>query len=219
MPLEIKQKIEITSQQAIKIHNFLRQELDLIENNIGKQEQIELNTINTVDRINKDWQDTAINLIIEPELPKHSQIILNDEYNKSLQLQIKKWTKTATQRLRNEVEENAMDGYRYEELIDRIKKEFSISQNKAEFLARQETGLFMSKYRKQANLSVGILNYIWHARPMARPDHLKLNGRIFAYARPPITDSITMARNNPGEDYNCLCNDRAILGSARPAEI
>ena len=123
LPLEIKQKIEITSQQAIKIHNFLRQELDLIENNIGKQEQIELNTINTVDRINKDWQDTAINLIIEPELPKHSQIILNDEYNKSLQLQIKKWTKTATQRLRNEVEENAMDGYRYEELIDRIKKE------------------------------------------------------------------------------------------------
>jgi len=52
--------------------------------------------------------------------------------------------------------------------------------------------------------------YRWKIRPYAsmtgtRADHAILDGEIFHFDDPPVTDHRTGAKNNPGQDFNCHC--------------
>ncbi len=117
------------------------------------------------------------------------------------------------------VEGNAREGYRFDNLIGKIKKAHGVSQSKAEFLARQETALFTAKYRRERLGDIGVVNYKWSARSakLTRPDHWALHGKIFSYANPPIVDRKSGRRGNPGEDFGCLCADIPVLGRVEVA--
>ena len=51
--------------------------------------------------------------------------------------------------------------------------------------------------------------YIWRVPPeyasRTRPDHLRLNGRLFNWDDPPVHDSRTGERAHPGMDGRCRC--------------
>ena len=65
----------------------------------------------------------------------------------------------------------------------------------------------VSKYRQIRYEEVGIDNYIWSTShdSRVRHDHRELQGKVFSFSNPPITDKATGARNNPGEDFGCRC--------------
>ena len=65
----------------------------------------------------------------------------------------------------------------------------------------------VSKYRQIRYEDVGIRRYMWSTSGdvRVRHDHKELNGKIFYFDNPPITDKATGARNNPGEDFGCRC--------------
>ena len=128
-------------------------------------------------------------------------------YTTNLEKYIQQWSDEAILRLREKVEQNVREGYRAESLISIIRSEKGVSQRKARFLAKQETSLMTASYTEMRYKDIGINDYIWHCSldERTRPDHRRLHGHLFRFDHPPITNTVTGAKNNPGEDYNCRC--------------
>ncbi len=150
---------------------------------------------------------TAETLSIKPELTPGMKMRVETEYSQNLNKYIIDWQDEAIFRLRDQVEANAFAGFRADTMVARIQAESGVSKRKAEFLARQETSLLVSKYREVKYVDAGINEYQWSTShdDRVRSRHKELDGRIFKFTEPPITDNATGARNNPGEDYNCRC--------------
>ena len=105
----------------------------------------------------KDLNTLGISVEMTPELSQR----LMDDYTTNQNLNIKNWTPEQTQRLRNMIEENALSGYNRLELQQRIAAEYGVTQNKAKFLARQETSLFVAEVRNERYDDAGIQWYRW----------------------------------------------------------
>jgi SPP1 gp7 family putative phage head morphogenesis protein len=161
----------------------------------------------TADEIDKQIREDWKKIGIEPTMTDHMKKQLIEDYNQNQDLNIKNWEPEQITRLRDMVERSAVTGYRKPELIKMIQAEWEVSQNKARFLARQETSLFMSKLRRERNLDAGVRKYKWSTSHdvRVRHDHNDLNGKVFTYGDPPIVDKTTGRKAEPGEDYNCRC--------------
>ncbi len=146
---------------------------------------------------------------------------LKEAYTENLDLYINKWQDEQILRLKKVVHQNVEEGFRAENLIESIQREKKISYNKAKFLAKQETSLMVSKYRQIRYEEIGIKKYMWSTSKdvRVRHDHRELQGKIFRFDQPPVTDHTTMARNNPGEDYNCRCVAIPVLSTVNMLEL
>ena len=89
-----------------------------------------------------------------------SERLIND-YTNNQNLNIKNWTPEQIERLRDMIQRNALRGYNRTELQEMIAAEYGTTMNKARFLARQETRLFMSTVRDERYRSGGIMVVQW----------------------------------------------------------
>ncbi len=206
-------------------HRMMQSKLHEIERDLDQVlDKKEIHAKRTMREIQKDFRQVAEEIQVSPELSETSASRLAADYNQNIKLYIKTFSKDMIGDLRAIVEKNAETGYRFDKLIPQIQGRYSVSQNKAKFLARQETGLFMAKFRKERFSEAGVTHYRWstshdarvrptaETRGVARQDnHRRLDGRVFAYADPPVVDTATGRRANPGEDYNCRCVDVPVL--------
>lgn len=163
----------------------------------------------TLFRKQKSVNDTLDGITVSPKLSPEARKMVADEYNLNLKKYIKDWTEEEIITLRKKITEQVIKGVRYEEMIDLIKSRYGVSQSKAKFLARQETSLMTAKFTEARYKDVGVKKYIWKTvigspRHPVRAMHKKLDGKIFSFDDPPVTDE-NGNRNNPGEDYNCRC--------------
>lgn len=138
---------------------------------------------------------------------------LTEQLTSNLDLYVKDFTENMVRDLRQLVEENALTGMRSDKLARIIEAKFGVSKRKAEFLADQETGLLMAKYRQSRYQDIGVQEYIWETSKdkRVRDDHHALQGRRFSFNTPPVCDTATGRRCNPGEDYRCRCVPKAIV--------
>lgn len=155
-------------------------------------------------------------ITVAPQLTKEEKEMLAEEYNNNLKLEIKKFTDEQVRSLRSKVERNVYSGNRYENLIDTIRRSYKVTENKAKFLARQETKLMTSKYREVRYKSAGSPGYYWKCvlgtkNHPVRPDHKILDGDFFTWDNPPIVDRRTGRRCHPGQDFNCRCRARVVM--------
>lgn len=222
IPAEIRATAALAEQKAREVHDNLLRALDKIEHRLPEQlELVDVPIDRSLAGINKDFYSGVMkfDLNIVPDLSEDAKLKLDTDYNKNMKLYIRKWSEDHIKDLREMVEYNGKQGYRYDNLFKGIKDNYGVTQRKAEFLARQETGLFMAKFRKVRLGDAGVTHYKWSGRSKAltRPDHWALQGLIFAYASPPIVDRRTGRRGNPGEDFGCLCADIPILGRVDPS--
>ena len=158
----------------------------------------------------RDLEDISI----LPKLTEDMRRKLARDYNFNQQLNIKNWAPEQIERLRSMVDHFAIRGYRRNELEAMIMQEWGVTANKARFLGRQETGLFMSKLRRERHLDAGVRRYRWstsqdeRVRPTERGEtnnHRRLHGKVFTFGEPPIVDPKNGRRAEPGEDYGCRC--------------
>lgn len=158
-------------------------------------------------RMNEQFLATTRTIAIAPELTPAQHKIITDEWAENLDLYIRGWAEEAILDLRQTVQANTLRGQRAENLVKEIQKTHAVSKTKAKFLARQETSLLMSKMRETRYGDLGLVEYKWTGADdeRERPDHRLLNGKIFRFDQPPVTNRATGARNNPGEDYGCRC--------------
>jgi len=161
----------------------------------------------------QDLKNTGIILDVTPEL---SQNIIND-YTNNLNISIKNWEPKQTERLRGMIEKNILSGYNRLELIDQISNEYGVTNNKAKFLARQETTLLTSTVRDSRYQGAGVRKFRWSATGGKSGDgrtrtlHRKLHGQTFFYSSPPIIDEQTGGRGTPGKAYGCRCGAIPVL--------
>lgn len=161
----------------------------------------------TIEWMDDDFKKTVAKVAIPPKLTDKQRDIIASEWSQNLDKYIQGWTEDAIVKMRQQVQGNAFIGQRAENLVKMIRDEYGVSQRKAHFLARQETSLLMSKYRESRYRDIGLTRYKWSTSgsPRVRHDHAELNGKIFSWDSPPVTNKATGARNHPGEDFNCEC--------------
>lgn len=171
-----------------------------------------VNADRSIDAIQDGFKPAANQLAIAPKLSEQAKAELKREYTKNMELWVDKFTREEIVALRQRVELNATQGYRFDRLTASIKQRYSVSENKAKFLARQETSLFLAKFREKRFGDAGITRYRWNTAhdERVRPFHKALNNQVFSYSQPPVTNE-KGDRNNPGQDYNCRCVDIPVL--------
>ena len=154
-----------------------------------------------------DFQKAVKAIAIPPQLSPAQRDELADEWGQNLDLYIKNWAAENIIKLRQQVQGAAFDGARPESLISLIQQNYGVSKRKAEFLARQETSLLLSKFHETRYAQIGVKRYKWSTShdERVRSDHKHLNGNIYSFDSPPVTCLRTGARNNPGEDFGCRC--------------
>lgn len=152
-----------------------------------------------------------------PALTPGSLHTLTEAYEQSIARPIKDWTLAATERLRRDIHDVAGRGYRSDALVGMLRKNFGESKKHAEFLARQETSLFQSDFRKQRFSEAGVRQYVWRITrdDRTRASHRVLNGKVFFYSQPPVTDPRTGSRGNPGQPFGCRCADMPVIPGAK----
>ena len=169
----------------------------------------------TVYKVEAAYRATLRGITVAPVLNQQRTEYLAAEYSENMNLEIKKWSQYATDKLRTRVQERALAGQRYDGLADEIQKSYGVSRNKAKFLARQETSIFVAKYTEARYQDAGIDEYTWRCvtgtkNHPVRPMHRALNGKTFRWDQPPVVNE-KGERKNPKCDYGCRCEARPIV--------
>lgn len=168
----------------------------------------------TLWKVDKQFNQSVHKLVVPAQLTPERRKKIAEEWEQNLKLWIKDFTEKEILRLRKDMKASVFAGNRYESAVSSIKSSYGVTTRKAKFLARQETALLMTTFKKARYVDSGITKYKWKSvvgSPLhpVRPMHKKLNersvsGEIFDFRKPPVDDP-NGSRHNPGENYNCRC--------------
>jgi len=219
VPIEVKQSISQGKILAEEKRKDMISALDKVKN---------IPTISfegTLDRVigdlNKQFKATVKTVVpdiaVQVEISDEMAEQIKQEYMDNMDIYIQDWREEAVKRLRKQIEYGAQEGFRAEKMVDVLKAEYGITQGKAKFLARQETSLFVSKFRQARYQEAGIDEYRWSTSgdERVRKDHRDLNNKAFRWDAPPIVDRATGRRGHPGEDFGCRCVAIPLLKETR----
>lgn len=219
LPVDVKSAIAGSEARFIdKVKSINSKLASINSEKIADKLKVENLFDTTLFKMERSFKKNIKNLTVSPELTNEERVKIAKGYTENLRRYIKDWTDEETLKLRKSIEKNVLSGRRRENMIPTIQKSYRVSLNKAKFLARQETGLMIAKFKKERYESAGVNSYKWgtvngSAAHPVRPMHKALAGKIFTWDNPPITDE-KGNRNNPGEDYNCRCFARPLLAVA-----
>ena len=92
------------------------------------------------------------------------------------------------------------------ELKERLLERGSVSESRAELIARDQTTKYNAALTRDRHEKAGITRYRWSGSldERERPAHRELEGKTFDYDDPPVTNDAGET-NNPGEDICCRC--------------
>lgn len=216
LPYEVRATISVSEAKFDRTLEKIADRLkEVVPEKVAEKLNVEKIFDKTIFQTEKAFQDSVRNITIAPELTPEQRQRIAEEYTKNLQLYVKDFTEEETLKLRQKVLAHAGQGFRYEGLVKEIQASFDVTQNKAKFLARQETSLLMTKFKQTRYESAGVDEYIWtcvagSAKHPVRPMHKQHDGKKFRWDSPPIVDD-KGNHKNPGTDYNCRCYARPVV--------
>lgn len=214
LPVEVLEAAAAYAKAAKDLHDALGAKLDEIQRGLGKAVYDNpVDASKMVGKMDKSFDEHYGDALGTEGLSESSKARLAREYADALKPYVKDFTDEMVGELRAMVKANAEAGYRFDTLVDRIQGRFGVSLSKASFLARQETSMFVSKHRERRFEDSGITEYVWQSAgdSRVRPDHKKLDGKVFKYSQPPVVDEATGRRGNPGTDFQCRCVANPVL--------
>ena len=229
LPIDIQSAINegdrLLKERVRNIYGYLE---ELNKNPFPKSINLESHFQGIFIDLDKQFSSTVTkDLSVPIDKTPYMQEALRKNYIENLDLSIRKLYSESVQRLRTKVYKNVEEGFRATKLVPIIQGEKNISYRHALFIAKQETSLLVSKYREARYTHAGLKRYKWltsedsRVRPNAEArktghtsnNHRRLNLRIFSWTDPPIVDSATGRKCNPGEDFGCRCLALPIIES------
>ncbi|MBK6532626.1 MAG: minor capsid protein [Deltaproteobacteria bacterium] len=101
---------------------------------------------------------------------------------------------------------------RVETIRDRIMEEGNVTRRQAALIARDQVLSLNAQVTEKRHAAAGVEKYTWRTSGDGdvRPAHRALNGKVFAYADPPVV-SKDGRRENPGQDYQCRCTAEPVI--------
>ncbi len=219
LPLEVRNAISASEVNfAAKLTAIDRKLAQILPEKISTKLKIADLFDKTLWKVNGDFDASLKSLTISPQLTKNQTARIASEWQGNMELWIKDWTQKEIVKLRKDIGESIYAGNRHEAVVKIIQASHDVSINKAKFLARQETRLLLTKFKQTRYEDAGVDWYKWgisnhpiqaknapYVKGQVRHDHGVLAGKKFRWDTPPITNTETGARNNPGQDYNCRC--------------
>lgn len=99
------------------------------------------------------------------------------------------------------------EGSSYEELRNQLMDTFALPRARAALIARDQTLKLNSDLTRHRHEQVGITHYKWSSShdERVRAGHRALDGKVFAWADPPVVDPRSGRREPPGRDFQCRC--------------
>jgi SPP1 gp7 family putative phage head morphogenesis protein len=112
----------------------------------------------------------------------------------------------AAERVRKLTLEGVTEGLRPAAYVAKIMETGEVTRSRATLIARTEVARTSAMLTQARAESIGATHYVWSTvgDSDVRPSHRKLNGKVFAYADPPVCDPPDH-RANPGCIWNCRC--------------
>lgn len=219
LPVEVRNAISASeSHFQAKIADVDKRLAQIVPEEIADQLKVSKHFDSTLWKVNQDFHGSLHNLTVAPVLTPERRKRLANEWQNNLKLPIVNWTQKEIVNLRKAMQQSVFAGNRNEVAVKIIKDSYDVSINKAKFLARQETRLLLTKFKQTRYEEAGVDEYKWgisnnaiqakgarYIKGQVRHDHGVLEGKTFKWNNPPVTNTITGARNNPGQDYNCRC--------------
>lgn len=216
VPYDTRIEISKAKTKAVDVSEKIKKVLDKAT---GQYEYIDFkpDMQETMDDLGGQLERTTKSVIEMPySIAGYVADKLTTEYSENLNLYIKEWYDEEILRLRQQVQANAIQGYRASNLVKAIQAEYGVSRNKAKFLARQETSLLVSAYRKATYESIGIKRYRWSTSldRRVRPEHRAMHGKICRWDDATVywdgrawvdRGNIGGVKKHPGEDWSCRC--------------
>lgn len=216
LPIEVTHAIAVASLASLtmykKINDFLNNfDTSTLISTLNEELNIPLDEI-MEDLDDQKRRTVEESLKVKVVLSPTERQQLTESYTNNMTLAVKNFADEQVVRLRQLVEQSLFEGLNDQNLVDVIQKEFNVTKNKAMFLARQETGLLVSAYRKVTYSTVGSKQYRWSTShdDRVRTMHKQLDGKIFSWDDPPVTNE-KGDRNHPGEDWQCRCTPIPIF--------
>lgn len=153
---------------------------------------------------------TSVGII--PEILPEAQASISQDYSENLKMYIKNFGDNEIMELRNQITIMLNDGASVKEVKDYIAGRYNVSENKAKFLARNETKQYMVAFQKTQFEAAGIDTFEWHTAEdnRVRHSHKILDKQIFTWSKGAI-DEKTGETIFPGSDYNCRCVAKPII--------
>lgn len=152
---------------------------------------------------------------VKADLSKWQKRKVRKEYTNNMKVYVKDFLEQEIREMRHVIEENLFAGYRAENLIPFLQERYGVSENKAKFLAKQETSLLQAKYTEARYNDANITEFIWgrSTSKNKRHEHEELYGKKFSFKNPPIIDKRTGQKGLPGEAFNCGCKILPVIPS------
>lgn len=217
LPIEIKNVISTSAFKfQEKLNKIDRHLAEIVPKTLASELKTEALFDRTLWKVEKEFQKSVHNLTIAPKLTPEQSKRISSEWAKNMQLWIEDFTGKEIKELRANLQKSALSGNRYQSAVKTIKESYGVTANKAKFLARQETALLMAKFKQTRYEEAGVNYYKWGCvagspNHPVRPLHRKNEGKVFRWDNPPTVDE-QGHRKNPGQDYNCRCFARPIVG-------
>lgn len=92
------------------------------------------------------------------------------------------------------------------EIVAELQREFDISRNRAELIARDQVGKLNGQLTQERQTSIGVGEYRWRGSldERERDEHVAREGKTFKWSEPPWD-------GHPGEPIQCRCTAEAVL--------
>lgn len=143
-----------------------------------------------------------------------AQVAENYTYN--LKYWVKNWQVNNIVKMRKDVAEMVKRGARIAEVKEYFIKQWHISENKAQFLARNEIGLASTAIKKYQYTQAGCTHFKWlpSASREKRELHKKYYNKIFEFDNPPLIDEKLDIYGLPKQIWNCGCGIMPVVPKA-----
>lgn len=199
----------LRAQTKLNIINSFLEDIQLNFDQIIETMIFEDEVITILDSVGNEVHENVRKInVIEPGLTKEQKEQIAKDYTYNMQYYIRNWMPNRIANMRVKVQKAVLEGYRADQVQEMLEKEYKIGKNKAKFLAQNETSIMLAELKKSMYSEMGFTEFIWQTilDGRERPEHHKLNGKIFSFDNPPVIDERTGQRGLPGQTYNCRCN-------------
>lgn len=159
-----------------------------------------------------DWKKASRKLAVQPDFTPEQRKAIAEAYTNNLNLYVTDFSASQIKEMRFIMEEGISNGNRASSMVNELQGRYSISQNKAKFLAKQETRLLSTQYLHQRATVCGVKKFRWSTAhdSRVRDLHKHLDRKIFTMDNLPVIyeGKSGEERGMPGQTFGCRC--RAI---------
>ena len=243
LPLEIENTLALVAAREIAKVAALNGLLLRLADTLGQDTAVKIFIEKATERMFKKLQTDLEESTSEGKVPVIEVIKTDtqakkvaDDYVYNMDYWIKNWKSKEIGLMRQDIAQMVQGGARTETISKYIQNRWGIAERKAEFLARNESGIAGSVIKATHYQDMGCTHFMWlkSTSREKRPLHLeyaKKTGNqygiggtsIFSFADPPIIEQVKAGESYipkpngqkglPGQTYNCSCNLVGIKNS------